>query len=124
MHPCLDYYMGAIFMDRGGYKQLLANMDAMPPSQDEVRPGAGATMTDPCCCMMTSNPCLHTAMHTSPMGAGPDGWLRCFLYRTEPGARWCEKQPKCIYLTSPSTLFWNGSLKQSSHFDIHPSHYS
>lgn len=36
-HPCLDYYLGAIFMDRGGYKQLCDNMQATPPTRDEVR---------------------------------------------------------------------------------------
>jgi hypothetical protein len=36
-HPILDYYIGAIFMDRGGYRQLLENLAARPPAQGEVR---------------------------------------------------------------------------------------
>jgi len=36
-HPVIDYYTGAIFMDQGGYKKLLENLAANPPSQDEVR---------------------------------------------------------------------------------------
>lgn len=35
-HPVLDYYTGAVFMDRGGYKQLVDNLKAHPPTPDEV----------------------------------------------------------------------------------------
>ena len=37
LHPCIDYYRGAVFMDSGGYRQLLRNMEARPPAQEEVR---------------------------------------------------------------------------------------
>lgn len=42
-HPVYDYYMGAMFMDQGGYAQLKAIAAARPPSAEEVsiRVGAG-----------------------------------------------------------------------------------
>ncbi|GFR42771.1 hypothetical protein Agub_g3732, partial [Astrephomene gubernaculifera] len=36
LHPCIDYYRGALFMDTGGYRQLLKNMEARPPTDDEI----------------------------------------------------------------------------------------
>jgi hypothetical protein len=40
-HPCLDYYTGALFMDRGGYQQLLDAMAASPAAPEEVRHARG-----------------------------------------------------------------------------------
>ncbi|KAG2425176.1 hypothetical protein HXX76_013930 [Chlamydomonas incerta] len=37
LHPCIDYYRGAVFMDSGGYRQLLRNTQARPPSQEEIQ---------------------------------------------------------------------------------------
>jgi hypothetical protein len=37
-HPVYDYYIGAMFMDLGGYAQLKAIAAARPPSAEEVRP--------------------------------------------------------------------------------------
>lgn len=35
-HPVHGYYIGAMFMDLGGYAQLKANAAARPPSAEEV----------------------------------------------------------------------------------------
>ncbi len=35
-HPCIEYYRGALFMDMGGYRVLLKNLEARPPTDDEV----------------------------------------------------------------------------------------
>ena len=35
-HPCHRYYVGALFLDRGGYAALKAALAAEPPSDDEV----------------------------------------------------------------------------------------
>ncbi|GMH39482.1 hypothetical protein BSKO_07380 [Bryopsis sp. KO-2023] len=35
-HPMIGYYKGAIFMERGGYTQLLANDQASPPTEEEI----------------------------------------------------------------------------------------
>ncbi|KAG1664839.1 hypothetical protein FOA52_007097 [Chlamydomonas sp. UWO 241] len=34
-HPLLDYYLGAVFMDKGGYKDLLRRSRVNPPTPDE-----------------------------------------------------------------------------------------
>jgi hypothetical protein len=36
-HPVYDYYIGAMFMDLGGYAQLKAIAAARPPTAEEVR---------------------------------------------------------------------------------------
>ncbi|KXZ47232.1 hypothetical protein GPECTOR_37g238 [Gonium pectorale] len=36
LHPCIDYYRGALFMDTGGYRQLLKNMEARAPTDEEI----------------------------------------------------------------------------------------
>eukprot|EP00877_Chromochloris_zofingiensis_P011248 jgi/Chrzof1/6377/Cz18g08030.t1 len=35
-HPVHDYYLGAMFMDKGGYRQLQKNAELRPPLQPEV----------------------------------------------------------------------------------------
>lgn len=37
IHPLIEYYRGAVFMDSGGYRQLVKNMQAQPPEPEEVR---------------------------------------------------------------------------------------
>ncbi|GIM06762.1 hypothetical protein Vretimale_11029 [Volvox reticuliferus] len=39
-HPSIDYYRGALFMDMGGYRVLLRNLEARPPTDEEVRGGS------------------------------------------------------------------------------------
>ena len=41
-HPLLDYYRGAMFMDKGGYKLLLKNLEARKPGLEEVWGGGHA----------------------------------------------------------------------------------
>lgn len=36
-HPLIDYYRGAVFMDKGGYRLVLKEMRAYRPTLDEVR---------------------------------------------------------------------------------------
>lgn len=43
-HPVYDYYIGAMFMDVGGYAQLKAIAAARPPTAEEVR-GAGMQLS-------------------------------------------------------------------------------
>lgn len=38
-HPVYDYYVGAMFMDMGGYAQLKAIAAARPPTAEEVSIG-------------------------------------------------------------------------------------
>ncbi|EFJ47851.1 hypothetical protein VOLCADRAFT_91473 [Volvox carteri f. nagariensis] len=35
-HPSIDYYRGALFMDMGGYRVLLRNLEARPPTEEEI----------------------------------------------------------------------------------------
>ncbi|GLC65579.1 hypothetical protein PLESTF_000315000 [Pleodorina starrii] len=35
-HPCTEYYRGVLFMDMGGYRVLLKNLEAPPPTDEEV----------------------------------------------------------------------------------------
>ena len=35
-HPLIDYYKGAIFMERGGYEELLEKDREQPPTMDDV----------------------------------------------------------------------------------------
>jgi len=35
-HPVYDYYIGAMFMDLGGYRQLKAIAASRPPTAEEV----------------------------------------------------------------------------------------
>jgi hypothetical protein len=35
-HPVYDYYIGAMFMDQGGYAQLKALSKERPPTAEEV----------------------------------------------------------------------------------------
>ena len=35
-HPLIDYYKGAIFMERGGYEKLLEKDKQQPPTMDDV----------------------------------------------------------------------------------------
>ena len=39
IHPLLDYYHGAAFMDRGGYRRLVRSLKAHPPEQLQVSRG-------------------------------------------------------------------------------------
>ncbi|GLI60139.1 hypothetical protein VaNZ11_002211 [Volvox africanus] len=36
LHPSIDYYRGALFMDMGGYRVLLRNLEARPPTDEEI----------------------------------------------------------------------------------------
>ncbi|MEW5305723.1 MAG: hypothetical protein WDW36_008243 [Sanguina aurantia] len=40
-HPSLDYYRGAVFMDRGGYRVLMRNMADHHPTPPEVQAMCG-----------------------------------------------------------------------------------
>lgn len=40
-HPNIEYYRGAMFMDKGGYKQLLRNKEAKRPTLKEVHAECG-----------------------------------------------------------------------------------
>eukprot|EP00798_Chlamydomonas_sp_ICE-L_P026011 gene26011-11707_t len=35
-HPLIDYYKGALFMDRGGYKKLIKAKEENPPAEEEI----------------------------------------------------------------------------------------
>lgn len=35
-HPLLKYYLGAIFLDQGGYRQLKATLAQQPPTEQQV----------------------------------------------------------------------------------------
>jgi hypothetical protein len=37
LHPLVEYYRGAAFMDLGGYKALLRSIKTNPPPQELVR---------------------------------------------------------------------------------------
>lgn len=68
-HPVQDYYTGAIFMDRGGYKQLLDNMAAHPPTQDEVRCAANTAPACRCAHAHAAHARMHGVrrMHAVPL---------------------------------------------------------
>jgi hypothetical protein len=60
LHPCIDYYRGAVFMDSGGYRSLLRNLAAHQPEQHEV--SAGGTVL--VCATRPAPPCVASkALH-------------------------------------------------------------
>jgi hypothetical protein len=60
-HPVYDYYIGAMFMDQGGYAQLKAFAKERPPTEDEVWPRSPLFSRYACCCFSCSESCSAAA---------------------------------------------------------------